>query len=473
MDYKFSNLQIGDNDLIGNKFNGHDLHLHLRERGINAFHYVYNKESKDDSTFIYSNNDRHMTLNLVRSRKFVEADIVHLHLIHNTNFDINYLPLITSLKPTVITLHDAFFLAGHCLHSEECEKWKQCCYDCTRMDTPKYIEKDETALLYEIKRQAFQNSSISIIVASDFLHDRVLQSPIMSGKKVFKIPFGINQELFKPYDIVLAKRKIGIDENQFVLMFRADPTKYKGINIIKDCLEKLPSENNYVILTVGFKGLLDKFKKKFHIIEHDWIKDDKYLSSLYQACDIFLMPSEQEAFGMMAIEAMSCGKTVLSIKNTSLEKVTNAPECGVCVDKEDYFETLVNLINNKDELQLRGEKSLNYALQNFAKEVYIDRMILAYEEIIRTFNPVRNASLVVDQLSKHGAIDFPASFSRNANSAIVSDWELAGGDYADYTKTISWRITKPLRFLSKIKRYVAKHGIIKTVKKIFEKLLHS
>lgn len=409
MEYRFVNLQIGDNDLIGNKFNGHDLHLYLGERGVRSVHYVLNKESDDANTFVYSNESGNVALDIIKSRWFIEADIVHLHLIHNTRFDISYLPLITSLKPTVITLHDAFFLSGHCLHSEACEKWKSICFDCGRMDTPMFIERDDTALRYEIKRQAFQNSNIAVIVASDFLYERVRQSPIMAGKKVFQIPFGINHEIFRPNDTAAAKRKLGIDEHRLVLMLRSTYLEYKGMDIIKDCLRRLPADDRFVLLTVDSKGLLDEFKHKFRIIEHGWVKDDAYLASLFRACDLFLMPSEQEGFGMMAIEAMSCGKPVLSIKGTALERVTNAPDCGVCVDRQDYYAALIDLIDHPEELLRRGERSLRFAQERYAKDVYVERMIQAYEDTMRSFTPGENASLVLEQLSKHCVIDLPSS----------------------------------------------------------------
>ena len=68
------------------------------------------------------------------------------------------------------------------------------------------------------------------------------------------------------------------------------------------------------------------------------------------------MPSEQEAFGLMAIEAMSCGVPVISIKGTSLESVTNSPECGLCCEKEEFVNELNRLIANENELKNKGGK---------------------------------------------------------------------------------------------------------------------
>ena len=179
------NLQIGDNDLVGNKFNGHDLHLYLNEIGIESNHLIANHpQSKDKKTFQigsdYSRNIRSimtdvdnyynliagthtLPFDIIYSKLFLESDIVHMHLIHNQMFNVNLLPLITSLKPTVWTIHDPFALTGHCVHPFDCTKWQSGCGDCPSLEIPFEIKKDSTAINWEMKRIAFQNSQMTFL----------------------------------------------------------------------------------------------------------------------------------------------------------------------------------------------------------------------------------------------------------------------------------------------------------------------
>ena len=46
------------------------------------------------------------------------------------------------------------------------------------------------------------------------------------------------------------------------------------------------------------------------------------------------MPSVAEAFGMMAVESMACGKPVIVFDGTSLPEVTRAPDIGLRSRKE-------------------------------------------------------------------------------------------------------------------------------------------
>ena len=59
------------------------------------------------------------------------------------------------------------------------------------------------------------------------------------------------------------------------------------------------------------------------------------MGELYQSCDVFLMPSTGESFGMMAIEAMASAKPVICLADTAVEEVSRAPELGIAVPEGD------------------------------------------------------------------------------------------------------------------------------------------
>ena len=417
--FEFTNLQIGDNDLISNKFTVHDLHRYLRENNVDSYSVVRNKLSEDENTFLISDLDdieyiKYMEkkfnihalsyfyiYDLIYNELFLYSDIIHLHLIHNYMFNLNLLPLMSKLKPIVWTLHDPWIFSGHCIYHFDCDKWKDKCGDCQYLDTPFKMEKDNTAFNFEIKRDIIERSDISFIVASKWSYNKVKESSICKNKKIYLIPYSINQNIFKPRDIVEAKKELNIDIDSFVIMFRSDKSEFKGLDIIKKSLEKIKSKSKITLITVAQKSLLEQFKDKYKIIEYNWIKDDYLLAKLYQACDIFLMPSKQEAFGMMAIEAMSCGKTVLALEGTALPDVINSPECGIACKEEEYTEKLQYLIDNPNELIERGKKSLDFAKENYNKDVYVERIIEVYKEVMSNHKIDDRYKFILNQLDKY------------------------------------------------------------------------
>lgn len=396
------NLQISSYDLIGNKFNGHDLHLYLRENGIFSQQLVFHKESDDPSTKEFDFATKDASRHLLMEKGFFTADLVHLHLVHNI-LDFNYLPLMTRLRPTVITLHDPFLLSGHCVHHFDCKKWQTHCQDCPYLDVPFSIPADYTALNFELKKQAIQNSQIAAIVASKWMEDKVKKSPIWKDKKVYLLPFGVNQDLFKPGDSQEVRKELGIDKNNIVLMFRADTDVFKGLDIIKKALKKLESKKKITLIIVDKEGEFEDFKDIYNIQEYGWVKDDNFLVKLYQASDIFLMPSRQETFGMMAVEAMSCGKMVLAVNSlgSALKDTINAPEVGLSVDENQYTKELQRLINNLNEIEERGEKAYEFAKKTYSKERYVNGMIGIYKEVIANHKSDAKAELILQQLKEY------------------------------------------------------------------------
>ena len=397
-----SNLQISSYDLIGNKFNGYDLHNYLRHIGIDSKMLVLEKMSKDINTFSYDFFVKDAIKNLLQEKIFLDSNIIHLHLVHNI-LDLNYLPILSKLKPVILSQHDPFFLGGHCVHHCDCKKWQSHCKDCSYLSEEFSIKNDYSALNFELKKHAIQNSNLSTIVASKWMKNKVEKSPIWKDKTVYLLPIGVNQDIFRPMDENQAKKIFGIDENSIVLMFRTGPGSFKGLDIIKKALREIYCSKPIVLIAVGQKGTLGEFRKNFRIIEYDWITDDKFLSSLYQACDVFLMPSRQETFGMMAVEAMSCGKTVLSLdcNGSSLSEVINSPFCGLAVKENNYGNRLQELLNSKYELKERGYKSFVYAKRKYSKDMYIKKLVQIYKKTIKNFRSSNESKLVLEQLKKY------------------------------------------------------------------------
>jgi glycosyltransferase involved in cell wall biosynthesis len=415
----FTNLQISSYDLLGNRFNGHDLHFYLRESGINAKQLVLNKLSEDDNTFQYNFDAPNGSKELIQQSIFLDADIVHLHLIHNI-IDVNYLPIISRLKPTILTLHDPFFLGGHCVHHFDCKKWTTHCFDCSYLEKDFRLFNDITALNFALKKEAIQNSEIVTIVASKWMKKKVEESPVWKGKKIYYLPFGIDQSLFKPGDKVAERNKLNIPVDDTVLMFRSDTVEFKGLDIIINALRSLSNTKNITLITVGKKGLLKELTGMFNIIEYDWINNDELMVSLYQACDIFLMPSRQETFGLMAIEAMSCGKVVLAIEGegTALPEIIDAPNCGVSVKEEDYPKELARLIENKFEVLDRGNKCADYARNSYSKDKYVKEMIQIYSEVIESKKYDEDTKLLLQQLKKYPNDNFKVSGNNQSMIAV-------------------------------------------------------
>ena len=403
-------LFVNNIDLIGNRFNGHDMQLALNARGITAHQAVMERMGSDEHTLLLPQSERDLSLRrrimelednmslhgmiypyllrLMDLPEFKRADVVHYHLLHNYFGAIPLLPEITKRKPSVLTIHDPWLMTGHCIHPFGCTKWQTGCGDCPRLDVNFSMKEDQTALQWLVKKNALAESDLDLVVASQFMMDMVRSSPITASvERVHLIPFGIDTDLFtQERDRNAIRRSFGIPEEDFVLFFRADPSEFKGFTCISKMLELLDPPGPITLLSVGNPGMLREFQRKYQVIELEWITDNRHLADAYCACDLFLMPSAAEAFGMMAIETMASARPVLVCEGTALSSVTYAPECGIVIPQNDsaaMAEVVCRLMAHPEEGKRRGELGRDLALKHYRFEDYVERHLKLYQEMMQ------------------------------------------------------------------------------------------
>lgn len=404
------NLQIGDNDLVGNRFNGHDLHLHLRARNIESNHLVWKKRSDDENTHeihgsypskgeinaLYDDiNNKfssqaqfyRFSLSLFDHPLFNSADVVHFHLIHNYFFNISHFPLYTQAKPVVWTLHDPWAMTGHCIYPAGCRRWEIGCGNCPDLNLQFAIKDDTSALNWETKFLSYSRISMDIVVASKYMLNMANKSRFFENSRKHLVPFGLDLTKFRPSDALACKQKYGIDGDEVVLCFRNVGSQYKGIEYIFELLDRLNVKQKVCLLTFNDVGNLERYNSKYKIVELGWVTDEAEIIDAYNATDIFLMPSKEEAFGMMAMEAMACGKPVVVMSETSLEEIVY-PELGggIVVPQADVYgftRSVEELINNQGKRESLGSSARNVAEVKYNLTRYLDDITSVYETAIK------------------------------------------------------------------------------------------
>ena len=121
------------------------------------------------------------------------------------------------------------------------------------------------------------------------------------------------------------------------------------------------------------------------IVEFEWLTDSKLIAELYSLCDVFLMPSTAEAFGLMAIETMASGKPIIVMDGTSLPEVVKSPEIGISVpqgDVEALAAQITYLKDNPDEARHRGKLGRKLAEEEYQFKDYVERHVALYRELI-------------------------------------------------------------------------------------------
>ena len=225
----------------------------------------------------------------------------------------------------------------------------------------------------ETKKWIYNNIDINIVVPSKYIYDLVKQSPLTKHfENVHIIPLGIDLDFFNDkIGKKEARKELNLPEKDIVIFLRAQDA-LKGTKYVVEALEKLETDKHITVLTCDEKNKLNTIKEKYNIVDMGTM-DDKQLLYAYNACDMFLMPSKGESFGMMAVEAMACSRPVIVFDNTALPSVTFAPECGVLVENNNsikLMEAIKHLIDNPEEGEKRGLLGRKIAEENYNIKKY-------------------------------------------------------------------------------------------------------
>ena len=110
--------------------------------------------------------------------------------------------------------------------------------------------------------------------------------------------------------------------------------------------------------------------------------------------DLFLMPSEDENFGMSAAESMAAGLPILTTENVPVglwAKVSNAGETTVC-NEDAFCRATIELLSNTTRLREMGQNGKVTASKLFDHEVVAKDMLKHLERIVAETRKVNNQS---------------------------------------------------------------------------------
>ena len=170
---------------------------------------------------------------------------------------------------------------------------------------------------------------------------------------------------------------------------------YKGYRYLIEAATHLP--DNYVVLIGGSGNLMQELQQQIadsHLEEKVYLIGrihDEELAAYYTACDLYCLSSRQktEAFAIVQIEAMSCGKPVVSTKipGSGVSWVNADGVSGLVVNIEDgaaLASAIRRIMDNPELYHQLSEGAHNRYKQLFTKEKMVDRCLEIYDKLLKS-----------------------------------------------------------------------------------------
>jgi len=258
-------------------------------------------------------------------------------------------------------------------------------------------------LMWQIEnsRRIFAEREIAIkadvVLAADTHEIEFLSRAYRIPNHKFKLTSGgVDPLKFYPIDKLLARKKLNIgDEKILLFVGRLDPIK--GLNLLLEAAYLVKEFYSVKIIVIGGDSgenseiqKLDKLAQDLGITEKVIFinaVDQNTLSYFYSAADILTIPSYYESFGLVALEAMSCGLPVIAMSTGGLTNLIVHGETGLLVGKRSpqiFASAILSLLNNESMRINMGKNGIRRA-SSFSWSRVAESVIETYEKLTTSY----------------------------------------------------------------------------------------
>jgi glycosyltransferase involved in cell wall biosynthesis len=253
------------------------------------------------------------------------------------------------------------------------------------------------SLRNHLLRRADAFVAISTDLAKEFAANGV------NPDKIHHIPNSVDIEWFHPVDQQEKQRLrawLGLPEEGKIVIYTGRLVSYKGLSLLLRGWWELQGNNNDAFLLIVGSGGLDiencETELREFVAENNLQEQVIFTGAVenvqeyLQAADIFIFPTEKEAFGISVIEAMACGLPVIATSVGGLKDIIRPNENGLSIPAQNQIEllrTLHRLLEDPDQCVDLGHAARESVLQQYTGE----KVTMDYAKL---FNDLLEVSVV-------------------------------------------------------------------------------
>lgn len=203
-------------------------------------------------------------------------------------------------------------------------------------------------------------SASKIVVYNKIIKDRIAEY----NNHIMIVPSGVDTSKFSPLEHET--------EDNIILMAGRVRDPLKGFSTLRRAVEIIRDRGkNVSILVTGSHRFKDR-----HIISTGWLARDK-LPDLYRKAVLCVVPSIwPEPFGIVAIEAMACGRAVIASDTGGLREIIDDGIDGILFQSgnaNDLAQKIEHLLDNRALRKKIGEAARHKACTSFSWDKILER----------------------------------------------------------------------------------------------------
>ena len=319
---------------------------------------------------------------ITKLREFQEADVIHLHWINQGMLSLNGIrKILRSGKPVVWTMHDIWPATGICHLTLGCHYFVSRCANC------KYLpgggsSNDLASRVWQRKQQMQADENIYYVACSRWLESEAKSSALLKGQKITSIPNPIDTHIYKKGNKEEARQRLGLPLDKKLILFASQrvTNENKGMSYLIEACRQLGDLCEVVILGGHAEEVVAQLPMKAHPL--GYVNDEQRIVDVYNAADVFVLPSLSENLPNTIMEAMACGVPCVAFKVGGIPEEIDHLKNGYVAAYRDASDLAkgIEWILQKADYEVLSQQAVHKVMQCYSQQSVAVKYLDVYQQ---------------------------------------------------------------------------------------------
>lgn len=220
----------------------------------------------------------------------------------------------------------------------------------------------------------------------------------MRSQAVMTIPNPIDTRVFRPSDRGAARQRLGLPADKKLILFVSQRITniYKGIDYLIEACGKMAadhpetlSDTGIVVLGGHAEEVADRFS--YPVYPLGYVNDTEKIVDVYNAADLFVMPSLSENLPNTIMEAMACGVPCVGFKVGGIPEMIDRKVNGYVAGYRQAVDLSngIHWVLREADAQALSREAVSKVNKKYSQQA----VALAYEEVYDQAMAMKNYKL--------------------------------------------------------------------------------
>lgn len=223
-------------------------------------------------------------------------------------------------------------------------------------------------------------------------HDNLVRRYGALAARIAMVPGGVDVDIFRPLDRIAARRQLGLDRDTFLLLTIGRLTPLKGQTQAIEAMAHLGGDPNLLLMIVGGDGARDPEQRRLQRLADATGLGSRVIFTgsvahealpfYYAAANVYVLASRYESFGLVGLEALACGRPVVTSPVGVMASLGNDKRPGVILTDGRPASLAAGVVAVRDGTVAWPPEAIRAAARDFGWQRAAEAALEAYRSVL-------------------------------------------------------------------------------------------